>query len=63
MFDEQSGQKHTQHTTLPVPLIYSGDRAISLSDNGILADVAPTMLDLMALPQPEAMSGRSLIQH
>ena len=62
MFDEESGQLHTQHTTLPVPLIYAGDRDITLDDGGILADVAPTMLDLMELPQPAEMTGRSLIK-
>ncbi len=61
MFDDQSNQAHTQHTTLPVPLIYVGDRTISLSDNGSLADVAPTMLALMDLPQPAEMTGRNLV--
>ena len=60
MFDEQSGQVHTQHTTLPVPLIYVGNKDLTLSDNGSLADVAPTILTLMELPQPTAMTGHSL---
>lgn len=63
MFDETSGQAHTQHTTLPVPLIYVGDKQLSLTDGGILADVAPTMLTLLDLPQPDEMTGHSLIQH
>ncbi|MCB1667662.1 MAG: 2,3-bisphosphoglycerate-independent phosphoglycerate mutase [Pseudomonadales bacterium] len=62
MFDEVSGQLHTQHTTLPVPLIYVGEKDITLDEGGILADVAPTMLTLMGLPQPEEMTGRSLIK-
>jgi 2,3-bisphosphoglycerate-independent phosphoglycerate mutase len=60
MFDEQSGQVHTQHTTLPVPLIYVGNKDLTLADNGILADVAPTMLSLLELPQPDEMTGHSL---
>ena len=60
MFDEQSGQVHTQHTTLPVPLIYVGDKDLSLSDGGTLADVAPTMLNLLGLDQPAEMTGHSL---
>ncbi len=63
MFDHSSGQCHTQHTTLPVPLIYYGDRQISLDDGGILADVAPTLLALMDLPQPAEMTGRSLLKN
>ena len=61
MFDEASNQPHTQHTTLPVPLVYAGHRQISLDSNGSLADIAPTMLALMDLPQPAEMTGRSLI--
>lgn len=60
MFDEQSGQVHTQHTTLPVPLIYVGNKDLTLADNGSLADVAPTILALMELPQPTVMTGHSL---
>jgi len=61
MFDESSNQPHTQHTTLPVPLVYAGPRQINLDEGGSLADIAPTMLALMALPQPAEMTGRSLI--
>jgi 2,3-bisphosphoglycerate-independent phosphoglycerate mutase len=60
MFDEESGQVHTQHTTLPVPLIYAGEKNLSLTDDGTLADVAPTMLSLLDLPLPDEMTGRSL---
>lgn len=60
MFDEASGQAHTQHTTLPVPLVYVGEKALSLSEGGSLADIAPTMLDLMGVTQPKEMTGRSL---
>ncbi|WIO73959.1 2,3-bisphosphoglycerate-independent phosphoglycerate mutase [Porticoccaceae bacterium LTM1] len=61
MFDASSGQISTQHSTLPVPLVYVGDRKLSLADDGSLADVAPTMLALMGLQQPAEMTGRSLV--
>ena len=61
MFDEASNQPHTQHTTLPVPLVYSGSRELSLDSGGSLADIAPTILDMMGLDKPAEMSGRSLI--
>jgi 2,3-bisphosphoglycerate-independent phosphoglycerate mutase len=61
MFDEASNQPHTQHTTLPVPLVYAGPRQISLDSGGSLADIAPTILDMMGLEKPAEMSGRSLI--
>jgi 2,3-bisphosphoglycerate-independent phosphoglycerate mutase len=62
MFDEKSHQKHTQHTLNRVPALLFGAPANvrSLSD-GKLADVAPTMLDLMGLPQPKQMTGHSLL--
>lgn len=63
MVDYDSGQPHTQHTTEPVPLVYIGNRQLRLhATGGILADVAPTVLDLMGIDQPAAMSGRSLIE-
>tara|TARA_B110000046_G_scaffold185583_1_gene227870 strand:+ start:7596 stop:9137 length:1542 start_codon:yes stop_codon:yes gene_type:complete len=61
MFDDANNQPHTQHTTLPVPLVYAGPRQLSFSSNGSLADIAPTMLDLMGLAQPAEMTGQSLI--
>jgi 2,3-bisphosphoglycerate-independent phosphoglycerate mutase len=61
MRDPDTGQPHTAHTVGPVPLIYVGDRAgAHLRGGGALRDVAPTLLDLLGLPQPEEMSGRSL---
>ena len=62
MFDEASNQPHTQHTTLPVPLVYAGSRQLSLNSGGSLADIAPTILDMMGLDKPAEMSGRSLIR-
>ena len=55
-----SGEAHTAHTTNPVPLIISGVGDIQLRP-GRLADIAPTMLALMGIPKPEAMTGESLI--
>jgi 2,3-bisphosphoglycerate-independent phosphoglycerate mutase len=63
MFDEETGQPHTQHTTLPVPLIYIGEKKIALLKQGSLSDVAPTILTLMDLPQPKEMSGKSLVKN
>ena len=57
MLDED-GVAHTQHTVGPVPLVYVG-RPATL-EPGALRDLAPTVLALMDLPQPAAMSGRSL---
>ncbi|WP_323846409.1 2,3-bisphosphoglycerate-independent phosphoglycerate mutase [Microbulbifer magnicolonia] len=62
MFDAGSGQVSTQHSTLPVPFVYVGERKLHLRDGGSLADVAPTMLALMDLPQPAEMTGQSLVQ-
>jgi 2,3-bisphosphoglycerate-independent phosphoglycerate mutase len=45
-----------------VPFIYVGKRNINLRDGGVLADVAPTMLCLMGLPQPAEMTGKSIIE-
>jgi 2,3-bisphosphoglycerate-independent phosphoglycerate mutase len=62
MIDYETGQPHTQHTTDPVPLIYLGDRPLKLDPaGGRLADIAPTLLGLMDLPQPEEMTGRNLV--
>lgn len=62
MFDEATGQAHTQHTTLPVPLVYVGEKNLTLTEGGSLADIAPSMLDLMGVEQPTEMNGRTLIQ-
>lgn len=60
MFDDVSGQKHTQHTTLPVPLAYVGSKEINLLEGG-LADISPSILDLLNIAQPAEMTGKSLI--
>jgi 2,3-bisphosphoglycerate-independent phosphoglycerate mutase len=56
---EPDGSPNTAHSTNPVPLIVTV-QGISLREGGILADVTPTALDLLGIPQPEAMTGRSL---
>lgn len=61
MIDTETGGAFTAHTTNVVPLVFVGDREISLKP-GRLADLAPTMLDLMGLEKPEEMTGESLIQ-
>jgi 2,3-bisphosphoglycerate-independent phosphoglycerate mutase len=61
MRDPETGGPHTSHTTNPVPLFLLGGGAAMLAD-GRLADLAPTMLALMELPQPKEMSGRSLLR-
>jgi 2,3-bisphosphoglycerate-independent phosphoglycerate mutase len=62
MVDPVTGGPHTAHTTNPVPVaVMGGPAGISLR-NGRLADVAPTILDLMGLPKPPEMTGQSLIQ-
>ena len=60
MADPVSGQRHTAHTTNKVPLVFHG-RPASLSDNGSLRDIAPTMLALLGLAQPAEMTGTSLL--
>jgi 2,3-bisphosphoglycerate-independent phosphoglycerate mutase len=62
MVDYESGQQHTQHTTEHVPLVYLGNQPVQLDPaGGILADIAPSLLTLMDLPQPPEMTGRSLV--
>jgi len=59
MFDED-GKPFTAHTTNPVPFCVIGYDC-KLREGGVLADIAPTMLKIMDLPQPEEMSGKSII--
>lgn len=61
MLDPNSGQAHTAHTCEHVPLIYIGDKQLDFCvDDGRLSDIAPTMLQLMALEIPAEMTGRVL---
>jgi 2,3-bisphosphoglycerate-independent phosphoglycerate mutase len=62
MRDPETGEPHTAHTLDPVPFVVINPPApIARLEDGRLADVAPTLLDLLGLPQPAAMTGRSLI--
>ena len=63
MHDHHAAQPHTQHTTEPVPLFYIGSHPRRFREApGVLADIAPTVLDIMGLPKPPAMTGTSLLQ-
>ncbi|MFC3357703.1 2,3-bisphosphoglycerate-independent phosphoglycerate mutase, partial [Azotobacter chroococcum] len=62
MEDESTGQAHTAHTCEPVPFIYVGQRPLRIRGGGVLADVAPTMLKLLGLPQPKEMTGQPLVE-
>jgi len=57
-----NGEPHTAHTSNPVPLIYVAQGASATLENGILADLAPTLLDLLHLPKPSQMTGHSLLR-
>jgi 2,3-bisphosphoglycerate-independent phosphoglycerate mutase len=59
---EPDGSPNTAHSLNPVPLIVTED-GLELRPEGILADVAPTVLELLGIPQPAAMTGRSLLVH
>jgi len=62
MRDPETGEPHTAHTLNPVPfVIVNPPGTIARVENGRLADVAPTLLDLLDLPMPAAMTGHSLI--
>jgi 2,3-bisphosphoglycerate-independent phosphoglycerate mutase len=61
MHDPETGGPHTAHTTNPVPLILLGARNRALAAEGKLADIAPTLLELMELPKPREMTGASLL--
>ena len=62
LVDHETNQPHTAHTSQPVPLVYAGPREIRFVDGGTLADVAPTLLELMGIRPPVPMTGRSLIE-
>jgi len=61
MFDENTNQPHTAHTLGPVPFIYAGDQKFITKQNNTLADVAPTILKLLNLAKPNAMTGSSIL--
>jgi 2,3-bisphosphoglycerate-independent phosphoglycerate mutase len=62
MIDPDTGGPHTAHTLNPVPIALVGGPAGCSLSNGRLADIAPTLLALMGVPQPAEMTGKSLIR-
>jgi 2,3-bisphosphoglycerate-independent phosphoglycerate mutase len=63
MRGEGTGQAHTAHTSNQVPFVYIGEREVDMGDSGTLADVAPTMLFLLGLQQPNEMNGHSIVKY
>ena len=60
MIDPETGGPHTAHTTSPVPFVSIGTDFPGLRTGGALCDVAPTILELLGLEQPQEMTGRTL---
>ena len=62
MIDFTTGQPHTAHTTNPVPFILVNyDPAYTLKEGGCLADIVPTLINVMGMEQPAEMTGKSLL--
>ena len=61
MITDDGTAPFTAHTTNPVPLLVAGAGQVKLREGGVLADLAPTLLQLMGMPQPKEMTGTSLI--
>ena len=62
MVDPETGEPFTAHTTNPVPFILvNADPKYGLAEGGRLCDIAPTLLEIMGLPQPAEMTGKSLL--
>ncbi|HIU88555.1 MAG TPA: 2,3-bisphosphoglycerate-independent phosphoglycerate mutase, partial [Candidatus Avilachnospira avistercoris] len=62
MIDPVTKEPFTAHTTSPVPFIlFNADKKYGLREEGVLADIAPTLLELMGVPVPKEMSGKSLL--
>lgn len=62
LIDDKTGEPFTAHTTNPVPFILvNADPAYKLREGGCLADIAPTLIEMMGMEQPKEMSGKSLI--
>ncbi|WP_163192090.1 2,3-bisphosphoglycerate-independent phosphoglycerate mutase [Clostridium thermarum] len=62
MIDYSTGEPMTAHTTGPVPFLYVAEDAKDMREGGVLADIAPTMLQVMGLEIPAEMTGKSLIK-
>lgn len=61
MFDPNTQQPHTAHTCNPVPFLVISTTPMNIKKTGTLADIAPTILDMMQLDKPKEMSGQSLL--
>jgi 2,3-bisphosphoglycerate-independent phosphoglycerate mutase len=63
MVDDKTGEPYTAHTLNPVPCIIISDYPVkSLRSGGVLGDIAPTLLELLGVPQPKEMTGKTLIE-
>jgi 2,3-bisphosphoglycerate-independent phosphoglycerate mutase len=61
--ENEDGTPFTAHTTNPVPCLVAGIGDVKLRKGGVLSDLVPTMLEILDLPQPKEMTGKSLIEH
>ncbi len=62
LIDYETGEPYTAHTTNPVPFILvNADPKYTLRENGVLADIVPTLIELMGMKQPKEMTGKSLL--
>ncbi len=62
LVDYETGEPYTAHTTNPVPFILvNADPSYTLREGGCLADIAPTLIELMGMEQPKEMTGKSLL--
>ncbi|MBQ3794643.1 MAG: 2,3-bisphosphoglycerate-independent phosphoglycerate mutase, partial [Lachnospiraceae bacterium] len=62
LIDYETGEPYTAHTTNPVPFILvNADPSYKLRENGCLADIVPTLIELMGEEQPKEMTGKSLL--
>ena len=62
LIDYETGEPFTAHTTNPVPFILvNADPAYKFREGGCLADIAPTLIELMGMEQPKEMNGASLL--
>jgi 2,3-bisphosphoglycerate-independent phosphoglycerate mutase len=61
LLEDDGVSPHTAHTTNPVPLVVTAEGA-TLRAGGEIGDLAPTVLDLLGIPQPQEMTGQSLVK-
>ena len=62
MVNYETGAPHTAHTTHPVPFILANyNEDVELREGGVLADIVPTLIDIMGYEQPAEMTGKSLL--